>query len=345
MSTIAAVIVNYNYADYVADAVNSVLKQTVPFDEVIVVDDGSTDESLRVIEQFAPAVKIVAKTNGGQLSAVWAGVAAATSEYTYVLDSDDRAGARLVETIRPQLESRPVKLQFQLQAVTEAGAATESVFPSYPASYTSDQMIDDNRVLGFYLCAPTSGNVFRTEYLARLAGTGHLQEKGAFVDGVPAQLAPYFGSVTSLNEPLAQYRVHGRSDSQWGQPTTELLDRELREYGRRWEEVRAVLAEEGVPAPRYGTTAYTLERRLMSDVLDGRRPSAAPALAFARLVRRSSLPRSQKVLLCGWAFGLVVLPKRKAETLALSRRSPARRGPLLRWAANLARARGATPRT
>src|SRR4051812_15337721 len=98
--SIAAVVVNYNYEKYVAAAVQSVLNQTMPFDEVIVVDDGSTDGSLQVLRPFADRVRVIAKQNGGPLSAAWVAVAETTSDYLYVLDADDLADPDLVAELQ-----------------------------------------------------------------------------------------------------------------------------------------------------------------------------------------------------------------------------------------------------
>src|SRR5262245_57505078 len=60
---------NYNYRQYIADAVDSALAQTTPFDEIIIVDDGSTDDSQEFVRRRYGQhgiVKLVAKKNQGQ---------------------------------------------------------------------------------------------------------------------------------------------------------------------------------------------------------------------------------------------------------------------------------------
>jgi glycosyltransferase involved in cell wall biosynthesis len=83
---------NYNYVDYVGEAIRSTLKQTQPPDEIIVVDDGSTDDSVaRIREEFGneARVKIICQENRGQLSAFHAGHAVATGDVVFFLDADD----------------------------------------------------------------------------------------------------------------------------------------------------------------------------------------------------------------------------------------------------------------
>lgn len=84
---------NFNYESYVIEAVNSALRQSVPFDEIIVVDDGSTDSSPQLLEEkFTnnPKVKLIlSQKNSGQLSSLNQGYLASNGDVIFFLDSDD----------------------------------------------------------------------------------------------------------------------------------------------------------------------------------------------------------------------------------------------------------------
>jgi glycosyltransferase involved in cell wall biosynthesis len=87
------IITNYNYALYLRQAVDSVLSQTMPFDEVIIVDDASTDNSPLVLSDLAKhhhTLKIVSRQkNGGQLAAFETGIMQASGDVIFFLDADD----------------------------------------------------------------------------------------------------------------------------------------------------------------------------------------------------------------------------------------------------------------
>jgi glycosyltransferase involved in cell wall biosynthesis len=87
--SVSIIIDNYNYQNYVSAAIESALSQTHPHCEIIVVDDGSSDQSQDVIRSFGDKIKPIFKRNGGQASAFNAGFAASTGDVVCFLDSDD----------------------------------------------------------------------------------------------------------------------------------------------------------------------------------------------------------------------------------------------------------------
>ena len=86
---VSVVIPNYNYSDFVGEAIESALAQTYPKLEVIVVDDGSTDNSIDVIRGFGDKVTLVSQKNSGVSVARNSGIEKANGDYIAFLDSDD----------------------------------------------------------------------------------------------------------------------------------------------------------------------------------------------------------------------------------------------------------------
>jgi glycosyltransferase involved in cell wall biosynthesis len=85
--TISVIIPLYAYAQYLDEAIQSVLAQTVKPDEIICVSDGAIDQSVEIAKKYP--VKIIEKKNGGLASARNAGIREATSEFVMSFDSDD----------------------------------------------------------------------------------------------------------------------------------------------------------------------------------------------------------------------------------------------------------------
>lgn len=91
-SKISVIVPIYNTEIYLRQCLDSIVHQTYADIEIILVDDGSTDGSLKICNEYAQGdrrIKVIHKQNGGQISARKAGVAVATGEYISFVDSDD----------------------------------------------------------------------------------------------------------------------------------------------------------------------------------------------------------------------------------------------------------------
>lgn len=107
---VSVVIPVYNRARYVGETIESVLSQTYQDFELIAVDDGSTDDSRKVLESFGNRVRILEhpnRENRGQSAAINRGIAAARGEHVGMLDSDDLWLPRKLETQVAYLDSHP----------------------------------------------------------------------------------------------------------------------------------------------------------------------------------------------------------------------------------------------
>lgn len=89
MSRVSVIIPTYNYARFLAQAIDSALAQTLMPREVIVVDDGSTDDTARVLEAYADGITVIRQPNLGVAAARNAGAARAEGELLAFLDADD----------------------------------------------------------------------------------------------------------------------------------------------------------------------------------------------------------------------------------------------------------------
>mgnify|MGYP003401399665 FL=1 len=89
---VSVIVPVYNVEQYLSDCLESICRQTLKGIEIIVVNDGSTDNSLSIIKSFQQKysnIKLINKKNGGLSSARNAGIDMAVGEYLFFVDSDD----------------------------------------------------------------------------------------------------------------------------------------------------------------------------------------------------------------------------------------------------------------
>jgi glycosyltransferase involved in cell wall biosynthesis len=107
---ISAVIPTYNCSRLLSRAIDSVLAQTVPVDELLVVDDGSTDDTSSVVATYGDKVRYIYQANGGAAAARNRGVAEARNDWIAFLDHDD-------EWLPPKIDKQVKALQSASNAV------------------------------------------------------------------------------------------------------------------------------------------------------------------------------------------------------------------------------------
>ncbi len=89
LGRVSVIIPNYNYGRYIADAVNSVLNQTYTNIECIVINNGSSDNSLEALGLFKDRIVVIDQINLGQSGARNVGLDRAEGEFIAFLDADD----------------------------------------------------------------------------------------------------------------------------------------------------------------------------------------------------------------------------------------------------------------
>jgi glycosyltransferase involved in cell wall biosynthesis len=321
---VALVVLNHNYARFLADAIDSALTQSVAYEQVLVVDDGSTDDSRRLLEGYRGCVELLFKTNGGQLSAARAALTRVRCTYVHYLDADDYLMPHARELIGQHMHGEPVKLQFRMRCVNRS-SSLQSVIPAYPRAYDNAAMLRDHRLLGMSICPPTSANVFRSDVLRALP----LQrlDPWDYIDGTPNLAMPYCGEVKTIDQVIVSYRLHENNVSQHQAPTKERLGEEVNRLRRRWRELPRIVERASGPEP--GRALLELEARHMIAAIEGRHDLGL-ALSYIQTLTRSGMPARKKALLALWTMGLALAPSRFAEPLVRARRSAVNRGQLTR---------------
>lgn len=209
--TAACVISNYNYARFVGDAVDSALAQTVPFDEIIVVDDGSTDGSVELLaNKYAQrqAIQIVCKDNAGQLSCFNEGFARTTADIVFFLDADDMYEPDYVEQAL-EVYDRDPGLDFVFCQYRQFGQRDR-----LKVRFAEDCDLGYSVILTSYLRewvgAPTSCLSMRRNVLEKILPLPFLEAWRTRADDCLVFGASLAGARKyCLARPLVRYRVHG----------------------------------------------------------------------------------------------------------------------------------------
>lgn len=241
------IITSYNYARFLPDAINSALAQSRPAIEVIVVDDGSTDDSPQVIRSFGDRVKPLLKPNAGQASAINAGVTVSRGEVVLLLDSDDVLETTAIEQATACFDDPSVvKVHWPMHAIDEQGAVLDQIVPAQTLSdgdLRADILRDGPEA---YEWPPTSGNAWRRSFLRRILP---IPEEAYRVcpDVYLAAMVAVAGTIRRIERPQSRWRVHGRNNT-WSDPFERRLPRFVRQWDLACDALVAYCRAEGLPA-------------------------------------------------------------------------------------------------
>jgi len=203
---ISVVIDSYNYAAYIEKAIDSVLAQTIPHDwlEIIVVDDGSQDETARLVKAYGDLVIYHRKENGGQGSAFNRGVSLAQGEYIAFLDADDYFyPTKLAQVLKVFDSDRTVGIVFNRYDMVDEHMQKLCV-------QTPNLLLAGNlksRVLmGYISGAPSSGICIRKEIVEKITIPEAPFRISA--DYFYLSIVPLITNVGVVETPEHAYRIH-----------------------------------------------------------------------------------------------------------------------------------------
>jgi glycosyltransferase involved in cell wall biosynthesis len=207
---ITALVDTYNHERYIEQALVSVLDQGLSPEEleIVVVDDGSTDQTPSIIQKFVPRVKHLRKKNGGQASAFNAGFAEARGEIVAFLDGDDWWARGKLVTVADALERHP-----EVDAVGhghyEFHQETNETLLRVPQWRTLIRMSDREAMatLERRFLLPSALTVRRKV----LEWIMPIPEEMVFIADVPLQAAALVMGTLILEQPLFYYRFHAQN--------------------------------------------------------------------------------------------------------------------------------------
>jgi glycosyltransferase involved in cell wall biosynthesis len=243
---VSIIVNNYNYARFLKKAVDSALRQTHRRTEVVVVDDGSTDDSHAVIDTFRDRIRAVMQDNRGQAAAFNAGIEASRGDIVIFLDADDTllpfAAERAVEALCDNRED-VVKAHWPLWEMSEDGKTTGRILPGYPLA--------DGNLLPEILKSgiPAGwrhglGHAWRRSLLNRVAPVQECGDKHG-ADAYLCAVAPVWGEIRCIQEPLGCYRTHETNFAR-GRQVRYRLERDVRRFPFLFKWIRHYLDQRGI---------------------------------------------------------------------------------------------------
>jgi hypothetical protein len=343
------VVDNYNYGRFLRAAIESALAQAYAHVSVIVVDDGSTDDSREVIASFGDRIVPVLKENGGQASAFNAGLNRSQGDIVVFLDADDLLAPHAAEQVAAAFLKEPqlARVHYRLAVVDEAGHPTGEIKPSLHIPLPAGDLRRAMVRFPFDLARPaTSGNAFSAQVLKRIAPIPSSGQSAA--DWYVVYVSALFGPVGAIDEPLGFYRVHGEN---WYAKSQATLDLEqVRTTIGHTRRARVYLEEAAGRLglewdPRDASMCEVADRAISRKLEPARHPVEGDtlpqlvALGARAAARRFDIGGAMKVAFVAWLMCLSVAPRPLARRLAEVFVFPERRRSLNRWLAMLHRPR------
>ena len=203
---VTVLIDTYNYGQFVEEAIQSVLAQDFPRNqlEIVVVDDGSTDDTSQRLQKYSSDIRYLRKPNGGQASAFNFGFENSTGEIIALLDADDVWLPNKLKVVCGALEKSPAAGMAYHKAYVWDGSDKTSPDPNFIE--ISGQVTESKSDLLKYPMSGTSCLAFRRDIVKQLMPipAGLRSQADAFLTALIIFISP----VVAVAEYLSKYRVH-----------------------------------------------------------------------------------------------------------------------------------------
>jgi hypothetical protein len=321
------VVNNYNYGVYVCDAVDSARAQDHPNVNVIVVDDGSTDDSRERLRAYDGQIELVLKDNGGQAAALNAGFARCRGEAVIFLDADDMLTPTVATRAAAAFVAEPgaARVQFRMGTVDAAGRDLATLRPPAHEPLPSGDLRRSELAFPFDMAWVGGGNAFSAVALRRIMPIPEREYGRWGADWYLVHLTALLGPVVAIEQVGMLYRFHGANAFEPARPVID-LDRVRREiaYQQTTAGHLGRLADElGLERPDPILSLSNVGLRIVSHKLaPAEHPVAgdnAPALlrdAVRAARRRYNVPLTMRIAIVGLLAAIAAAPRRLAPRLA-----------------------------
>jgi hypothetical protein len=232
MKKMNVVICNYNYEQFLAEAIDSALAQDYMNTHVMVIDDGSTDGSRAIMEGYGERITSIFKDNGGQVSAYNLGLQLVNTDYVLFLDSDDVLYPGAVTDVMQRFErDNLAKVQFRLDVIDETGKCTGVYVPH--SEFDGD--CREPLLHGWlYPSPPASGNAYSVTALRKIFPVPEPAKNRYGADFYAIYGAALVGPVSSIPKSLGGYRVLHSGARGISFANSEQTDKAPKAFTTRW---------------------------------------------------------------------------------------------------------------
>ncbi len=318
---LAIIIPCFNYEKFVGQAISSVISQNHPRCELVVVDDGSTDNSWEIISETG--VRCYRVSNRGARRACLFGLEKTCSNHILFLDADDILNPGAISKILSYLDSGVAKLQFSLTRVDSEGGFISEARPKVGDFRDNRKLRSEVTRTGVYRSPPTSGNVFRRDVCNLL----YEADYDRFVDGITLFAAPFYGDIVSVSSELGCYRIHGNNDSGLGSSLdARSIERDIARFINTMRHLEKVLVERGVNKSFKIKNMLTVrEREFYLAIATDTKPRIATTLKNIFLTVKARYSAKEKLALSVIFILTAILPNKKSRELLGFRLRPGRR--------------------
>ena len=272
----SVVITNHNYGRFLGECIESALTQTRPAGEVIVIDDGSTDDSPKVLKSFGDRIRVDRTENRGQAASLARGIEQSSGDVVCLLDADDVWYPEKVERVL-EIMGRHPRVQWVRHALDVVDADRRPVGATLPAM-SRDALVPPRPqpIIERTVTAATSGLSVRSDmarrglpYSARVAH--HTTRDASFSWDADAYLLARLTVLGawgySLADALGQYRRHGAQQFAGPDDRLRLIERQIA-VGTALAELLGARAGSAVAEHKHRLIAATLRGH---SLLDGER--------------------------------------------------------------------------
>jgi len=325
---IDVIVNNYDYGPFLRAAVDSALAQTYAGVRVLVVDDGSTDDSRAIIESYGPEIVSVLKENAGQASAFNAGLHASTSDIVLFLDADDVLRPDICAKVAGAFAADPdvARVQYRMEVIDQQGNSTGVVKPPGYVRLPSGDL--RRHAVAFPFDVPwmaTSGNAFSAKALRKIAPVPE-DDFRILADWYLVHMTTLLGTIVSLDVVGAYRRVHTRNLHEVSEPTLDLdqVRGSINAAAGVTPYLRELAEELGLSNGRATTGAVSEIGNRLIYLRLGPKGDRLPGDTRVGLVRRgisASLGRfdvapPMRIVFIGWLLAEAFAPQRIARRLA-----------------------------